>query len=33
MVFLNSLRKRLKHYNSPFDDWEVNEPLIEEAIK
>ena len=33
MEFLNSLRKRSKHYNSPFDHWELNEPLTEEAIK
>jgi len=33
MEFLNSLRKRSKHYNSPFDYWELNEPLTEEEIK
>jgi len=33
MEFLNSLKKRLKHYNSPFDHWELNEPLTEEAIE
>ena len=33
MEFLNSLKQRLKHYNSPFDHWELNEPLTEEAIK
>jgi len=33
MEFLNSLKKRLKHYNSPFDHWELNEPLTKEAIK
>ena len=33
MEFLNSLKKRLKHYSSPFDHWELNEPLTEEAIK
>ena len=33
MEFLNSLKKRSKHYNSPFDHWELNEPLTEEAIK
>ena len=33
MEFLNSLRKRSKYYNSPFDHWELNEPLTEEAIK
>jgi len=33
MEFLNSLKKRSKHYNSPFDHWELNKPLTEEAIK
>ena len=33
MEFLNSLKKKSKHYNSPFDHWELNEPLTEEAIK
>jgi len=33
MEFLNSLKKRLKYYNSPFDHWELNEPLTQEAIK
>ncbi len=33
MEFLNSLKKRLKHYSSPFDHWELNEPLTEEAIE
>ena len=33
MEFLNSLKKRLKHYSSPFDHWELNEPLTEGAIK
>ena len=33
MKFLNSLKKRLKHYSSPFDHWELNEPLTEETIK
>jgi len=33
MEFLNSLKKRSKRYNSPFDHWELNEPLTEEAIK
>ena len=33
MEFLNSLKKRSKHYNSPFDHWEINKPLTEEAIQ
>ena len=33
MEFLNSLKQRSKHYNSPFDHWELNKPLAEEAIK
>ena len=32
MEFLNSLKQRSKHYNSPFNHWELNEPLTEEAI-
>ena len=33
MEFLNSLRKRSKHYDTPFSHWELNEPLTQEAIK
>ena len=33
MEFLNSLKKRSKHYNTPFSHWELNEPLTEGAIK
>ena len=33
MEFLNSLKKRSKHYSSPFDHWELNEPLNKEALK
>ena len=33
MEFLNSLKQRSKHYNIPFDHWELNKPLTEEAIK
>ena len=33
MEFLNSLKKRLKHYSSPFDHWELNEPLTKEALE
>ena len=33
MEFLNSLKKRLKYYSSPFDHWELNEPLTQETIK
>ena len=32
MEFLNSLKKRSKHYNFPFSHWELNEPLTKEAI-
>ena len=33
MDFLNSLKYKSKHYNSPFNHWELNEPLTNEAIK
>ena len=33
MEFLNSLKKRSKHYNKPFSHWELNEPLTNETIK
>ena len=33
MEFLNSLKKRSKYYNTPFNHWELNRPLTEEAIK
>ena len=33
MGFLNSLKHKSKHYNSPFSHWELNEPLTQEAIK
>ena len=33
MDFLNSLKYKSKHYNSPFSHWELNEPLTNEAIK
>ena len=32
MEFLNSLKKRSKHYSTPFSHWELNEPLTKEAI-
>ena len=32
MGFLNSLKKKSKHYSSPFSHWELNEPLTNEAI-
>ena len=32
MEFLNSLKTRSKHYNSPFNHWELNEPLTREEI-
>jgi len=30
--FLNALKKRSKHYNSPFDHWEIDRPLEEKSI-
>ena len=33
MEFLNSLKKRSKFYDTPFDHWELNQPLTREAIK
>ena len=33
MEFLNSLKQRSKHYSSPFDHWELNEPLTKESLK
>ena len=33
MEFLNSLKKRSKHYTAPFSHWELNEPLTQDAIK
>ena len=32
MEFLNSLKKRSKHYDFPFNHWELNEPLTKGAI-
>ena len=32
MEFINSLKKRLIHYNLPFNHWELNKPLSEESI-
>tara|TARA_B110000438_G_C15784796_1_gene637905 strand:+ start:553 stop:1227 length:675 start_codon:yes stop_codon:yes gene_type:complete len=32
MEFLNSLQKRSKQYKTPFDHWELKEPLTQEAI-
>ena len=32
MEFLNSLKERLKHYPSPFEHWELNKPLTQDAI-
>ena len=32
MKFLNSLKTRSKHYSSPFNHWELNEPLTKEEI-
>ena len=33
MQFLDSLKNRSKHYDTPFSHWELNEPLTKEAIK
>ena len=33
MEFFNSLKKRSKHYSSPFGHWELNEPLTKEALE
>ena len=33
MEFLNSLKKRSKHYSIPFSHWELSEPLEKGAIK
>jgi len=33
MEYLNSLKKRSKHFTSPFEHWEMNEPLTQESIK
>ena len=33
MEFLNSLKKRSKHYSKPFGHWELNQPLTQDAIK
>ena len=32
MIFLDSLKKRSKHYSTPFDHWELNEPLTKGAM-
>ncbi len=32
MKFLNSLKKRSNYYSSPFNHWDLNEPLTEETI-
>jgi len=32
MNFLNSIKKKSKHYDSPFIHWELNEPLTKGAI-
>ena len=32
MEFLNSLKNRSKHYDSPFSHWELNQPLTKGAI-
>jgi hypothetical protein len=32
MEFLKSLKKRTKHYDLPFEHWEVDKPLTKESI-
>jgi len=32
MEFLNSLKRRSKHFNFPFSHWELNEPMSRGAI-
>ena len=32
MEFLNSLKKRSKHFSTPFSHWELNEPLTPDQI-
>ena len=32
MEFLNSLKKRSTQHQTPFDHWELNQPLTQEAI-
>ena len=33
MQFLDSLKNRSQHYDTPFSHWELNEPLTKETIK
>jgi len=33
MEYLNSLKKRSKHFTSPFEHWEMDEALTKESIK
>ena len=33
MEFLNSLKNRSKHHQTPFGHWELNRPLTDESIK
>ena len=33
MEFLNSLKKKSKHFSKPFSHWELNEPLSKETIQ
>jgi len=33
MEYLNSLKKRSKHFTSPFEHWEMNEPLSKGSLK
>ena len=32
MEFLNSLKNRSKYYSSPFNHWELNQPLTKDSI-
>ena len=33
MQFLNSLKTQLKFHNSPFNHWELDKPLNEDALQ
>ena len=33
MQFLNSLKTQLKFHNSPFNYWELDKPLNEDALQ
>ena len=33
MQFLNSLKTRIKFHNSPFNHWELDKPLNDDALQ